>query len=156
MTRVRVVSLSLAAILAPAILPAQSGVARLGWLAGCWQRDTPTSTVEEQWMSPRGGTMLGMGRTVRRDTTIAWELLRIDARGDTLVYHALPSGQAPAQFAQAGLTDSSVVFENVAHDFPQRIRYVRRGADSLLARIEGVQDGVTRGVDFRFRRVACP
>jgi hypothetical protein len=36
----------------------------LGWLAGCWELRTPTRTVEEYWMRPRGGTMLGMGAMV--------------------------------------------------------------------------------------------
>ena len=54
------------------------------------------------------------------------------------------------------VSDSAVIFENPAHDFPQRIIYRRRGADSLLARVEGMRGGRLRGLDFPYRRVPCP
>ena len=107
-------------------------------------------------MRPRGGAMLGMSRTTRRDTVIEFEQLRIFDRAGRTVYAAAPSGQAPAEFETAVTSDSLVTFENPAHDFPQRIIYRRRGADSLIARIEGVRGGRTAGVDFPYRRASCP
>ena len=127
----------------------------LAWLAGCWERSVGASVMEEQWMRPRGGAMLGMSRTVRRDTTIAYEHLRIYDRDDRTVYAALPSGQAMAEFETGSTSDSMVTFENPTHDFPQRIIYRRRGADSLLARIEGTRAGQPSAVDFAFRRMPC-
>jgi uncharacterized protein DUF6265 len=53
------------------------------------------------------------------------------------------------------VSDSAVTFENPSHDFPQRIIYRRRGADSLLARVEGMRGGQLRGSDYPYRRVAC-
>jgi hypothetical protein len=132
------------------------GVQRLAWLAGCWERTNGPTIIEEQWMRPRGGAMLGMSRTVRRDTVVEFEQLRIFERAGRAVYAAAPSGQAPAEFETAVTTDSLVTFENPAHDFPQRIIYRRRGADSLIARIEGLRGGQVRGVDFPYRRVTCP
>ena len=38
------------------------------------------------------------------------------------------------------IDEDSVVFENLGHDFPQRIVY-RRDVDRLTARIEGEADG---------------
>ena len=132
-----------------------SGVAQLAWIAGCWQRGSGVVVIEEQWMRPRGGTMMGTARTVRRDTTVAYEHLRIFDRAGRTVYAALPSGQALTEFEAATTSDSLVTFENLAHDFPQRIIYRRRGADSLIARIEGMRGGRLSGVDYPFRRVAC-
>ena len=37
------------------------------FMTGCWERRSNTSLVEEQWLAPRGGVMLGMSRTVRGD-----------------------------------------------------------------------------------------
>ena len=107
-------------------------------------------------MRPRGGAMLGMSRTTRRDTVVEYEHLRIFDRGGKTVYAALPSGQALTEFETASIGDTLVTFENAAHDFPQRIIYRRRGADSVIARIEGMRGGQLRGVDFPYRRVACP
>ena len=134
---------------------ARSSVQDLGWLAGCWSRGSGALVMEEQWMRPRGGAMLGMSRTVRRDTMVEYEHLRIIERGGKAVYVAMPSGQVTTEFEAATTTDSLVTFENPAHDFPQRIIYRRRGADSLIARIEGMRAGQLRTVDFPFARVAC-
>ena len=134
-----------------------SPVQQLSWLAGCWRQATGNRVVDEQWMSPRGGTMLGMSRTVRDDTVLVeFEQLRITDHGPGAVYHAEPSGQSPADFTAATVGDSVVTFANPAHDFPQRIIYRRRGSDSVVARIEGLRGGQVRGVDFPYARVACP
>jgi uncharacterized protein DUF6265 len=136
---------------------AASPVDRLVWFSGCWQQSTRGGQiVEEQWMAPRGGQMVGMGRTVRADSVIEWEHLRIFARDGRAVYHAEPSGQAPADFTAMSVSDTLVVFENPQHDFPQRIIYRKRGADTLWARIEGTNNGRTRGVDFPYARARCP
>lgn len=130
---------------------------QLGWIAGCWRQTTGNRVVEEQWMAPRGGMMLGMSRTVRADAVLVeFEQLRITDRGTSAVYHAEPSGQPPADFVATAVSDSLVTFSNPEHDFPQRIIYRRRGTDSLVARIEGTRGGVMRGVDFPYARVACP
>ena len=112
--------------------------------------------VEEQWMRPRGRSMLGMGRTVRGDSTSEYEQLRIAEDAGQLVYHASPSGQQPAQFRSFAISDSAVSFQNPQHDFPQRILYRLVTGDSLVARIEGTVGGRARGVDFPMKRVACP
>ena len=44
--------------------PSAGVIEKLSWLAGCWEQKDAQRHVEEQWMAPRGGTMLGMGRTV--------------------------------------------------------------------------------------------
>jgi hypothetical protein len=139
----------------PTFAQRAADVNQLGWLIGCWASRAGTRLIEEQWMAPRGGTMLGMSRTVRNDTLIEFEHLRVFQRGARVVYAAMPSGQAMAEFEAVATTDSVVVFENPAHDFPQRIIYRRRGADSLLARIEGSRAGVTRGVDFSYGKRGC-
>ena len=132
------------------------GIQRLAWLAGCWERGGGALIMEEQWMRPRGGAMLGMSRTTRRDTVVEYEHLRIFDRAGKTVYAAMPSGQALTEFETGSIGDTLVTFENAAHDFPQRIIYRRRGADSVIARIEGMRGGQLRGVDFPYRRVACP
>jgi len=100
--------------------------------------------------------MLGMSRTVRGDSLLELEFLQILGQSGRVVYHAQPSGQRPADFVASAVSDTLVVFENPEHDFPQRIIYRRRGADSLIARIEGTRNGKTRGIDFPYERVNCP
>jgi hypothetical protein len=53
------------------------------------------------------------------------------------------------------ISDTMVVFENPAHDFPQRVGYQRRGADSLVAWIEGTMQGQARKIEFPYARATC-
>src|SRR5436305_11155037 len=88
-------------------------VGRLAWMSGCWQRTARNGqTIDEQWMTPRGESMLGMSCTVRGDSLIEYEQLRIGARGGHAVYFAAPSGQSPSEFTAASVSDTLVIFEN--------------------------------------------
>jgi hypothetical protein len=144
---------------APAVPAAPVSLSPLSWLAGCWKRETARSVVEEQWMAPAGGLMIGMSRTLGAadGRWIEFEQVRIEARGDRAVYVANPSRQATAEFVAVEYDDAHIVFENKAHDFPQRVGYRRVGADSIAAWIEGTDGaGKSRRVDFPYRRAACP
>lgn len=140
---------------APAI---RGPISRLAWLAGCWRRETPARVVEEQWMAPAGGLMLGVSRTVSPgdQRLIEYEVMRIEEKDGGLVFTARPSGQSEASFPSVELGDSLVVFENLAHDFPQRVAYRRAHDGSLRAWIEGTVDGKPRQVEFPYGRAACP
>jgi hypothetical protein len=106
-------------------------------------------------MSPSGTSMLGMSRTVAGGKTVEYEFLQIRQQADGVYYVAKPSGQPEASFKLVKAGSGEIVFENPAHDFPQRILY-KRTNDSLAARIEGTMGGKARGVDFPYTRVACP
>lgn len=126
------------------------------WLGGCWEMRMGPSITQEFWMAPSGGAMLGVSRSVVRDTVRQWEHLILGPTRAGLAYTAKPSGQAETAFAATVISDTLLVFENPAHDFPQRILYRRRGADSVIARIEGPRGGQMRGMDLPFARIACP
>jgi hypothetical protein len=135
--------------------PPAGGVRQLAWLQGCWEAASAERTVEEQWMAPRGNSMVGSSRTVRRGTLAGYELVVILERDDRLVYLAHPSGQPSAEFVSTMVTEQSVIFENPEHDFPQRIGYRRRGSE-LLAWIEGSDRGEAKRIEFPYTRVRCP
>lgn len=144
--------------LASTISPPQDPVPdlnRVAWLSGCWELRSGARLVEEQWMRPRGGLMMGMSRTSRNDTIVEFEQIRVETRGGSLYFVASPSRQATAEFLATAITDSSVTFENPAHDFPRKIAYRRQGADSLVGTIEGPRGGQTRTISFPYRRVTC-
>jgi hypothetical protein len=130
----------------------QDTLEKLGWLQGCWAAEGAERGTGEQWMAPAGGTMLGMSRTVRKGRTVEFEFMRIvqDADG-RLTFIAQPSGQPTASFPLARHDGDRFVFENPAHDFPQRVIYSRAGETGLHARIEGRG----KGIDFPMTRMAC-
>jgi Domain of unknown function (DUF6265) len=156
MKHVACISLVAAALLGAPGVHAQ-GLAGAAWLAGCWTLDDAEPGSTEQWMVPAGGTMLGMARTIKNGRMVAHEFLQIRERADgSLIYIARPSGQAEAQFPLSQRAEGELQFENLAHDFPQRIIYRRQSGERLLARIEGRRaNGEARTVDFPMRRGDC-
>ncbi|HYH44061.1 MAG TPA: DUF6265 family protein [Thermoanaerobaculia bacterium] len=136
--------------------PPQPSVQSLAWLAGCWASVDGEAGSGETWTAPAGGTLLGIGRTVKGGRTVAHEFLQIrENQPGQITLTALPSGQKEASFQLLRLTEREVVFENPQHDFPQRVLYRLTGRDQLLGRIEGRRDGEVRGVDFPLKRVDC-
>jgi hypothetical protein len=128
-------------------------VTQLAWFAGCWQIVRGEQVIDEQWMAPNGGVMLGMSRTVRGDRTTAMEFVTLRVVDGRIVYEANPSGQAPTAFTARVVSTDRVVFENPTHDYPRRITYERRGPDAISAWID---DGTgSRRIEYPFQRVAC-
>ncbi len=128
---------------------------KLSWIAGCWRNEFPSVTIEEQWMQPRGKSMMGMSRTTKGERTVAHEFIRIVMKGDSVLYIANPSGQKQTSFLLVKCEEYEAVFENPDHDFPQRIIYRRNEDGSLMAAIEGIQKGKTRREEFPMHRVQC-
>ena len=130
--------------------PVRATIASLAWLAGDWAGTVGRSIIEERWTPAAGGAMLGVGRTVREDRLTAFEFLRIVERDGGLVYIAQPNGVPPTDFVLTAITADSVTFENPSHDFPKRVRYMRRADGSLEATVSGT--GGEKAQVFVFKR----
>ncbi|MCC6807030.1 MAG: hypothetical protein IT381_06380 [Deltaproteobacteria bacterium] len=112
----------------------------LAFMVGRWEAQQGAKTSEELWLPERGNLMLGLSRTVERHPSTfesaSFEYMRIENRkmGVTLV--ASPSGRNPTEFALVKSGAKEAVFENLKHDFPQRIRYWLDEQGRLNAKIE--------------------
>ncbi len=106
-------------------------------------------------MKPSGGTLIGMSRTVRGGKTTGFEFVRIVTTDAGIEYIARPSSnQGETAFKLVKSSRSEIVFENLSHDFPQRIIY-RGQPEGIFARIEGMQNGKLNGIDIPMKRVKC-
>ena len=151
MSRIAATLLLLFAAAALAQSPAR--VQSLAWMGGTWVSDSPRGTVTESWVGPANGMLAAVNLTALGNGRDTYEFLRIANTGTGLSYFASPGGIKPVEFAMKESGPQRIVFENAAHDFPQRILYWRDGAD-LMARIEGVIDGKERSQEWRFRKLA--
>ena len=107
-------------------------------------------------MKPAGGTLIGMSRTVRGGKTTGFEYIRVEATTSGIYYVAKPSSnKEETRFKLVKSSVAEVVFENLGHDFPQRIIYRQPSTDELFARIEGMRDGKLNGMDIPMSRVSC-
>lgn len=135
------------------VMPVDTQLSPVGWLAGSWAADNGATITEEHWTQPFAGTMLGMNRTVAGGKTVFFEYLRIEKTPDGIIYWASPKGRAPATpFKLIERGDQRAVFENPDHDFPQRIVYERNG-DQLRGRIEGLQRGQPATEEWVWRKI---
>lgn len=107
-----------------------------GWMTGTWRSTTGDAVSEEIWSAADGTVMTGMHRDLAPKKKTWFEFLRIESRDGNPVYIAMPGGQPPTEFPAVRVGPSSITFENLKHDFPQRILYWRDGKQ-LCARVEG-------------------
>jgi len=129
-------------------------VASLAWLAGSWSGESNGLAMEEHWIAPSGGALLGMHRDVKNGRMVEFEFLRIDASGGAVTYWASPRSAPPTPFRLKELGPGQrVVFENPEHDFPQRILYWRTDDEALHARVEGPSTTGEKGMEWTWKRM---
>ncbi len=125
----------------------------LAFLAGCWEGELADgSTIRETYTAPRGGAMLGNSQVAAGGKTLFFEFIQLAQTDTGVAYKPSPNAKDSVAFPVAKLTGTAVVFENAAHDFPQRIAYTLEG-DKLTARIEKL-DG-QKSQTFPMKAVAC-
>ncbi len=125
-------------------------VQKLDWLAGTWVQQKPGAVVREMWLPPLDGAMAGVTQTTRSGKPAIIEFARITVEPEGVTYTAFVGRQPPTPFVLLPGKPGEAVFENKAHDFPQRVFYRRCGAD-LCAGIEGVRNGNPVREEWRYR-----
>ena len=129
-------------------------MAQMSFLAGGWIEAKNGRTVEEHWVGPVGGVMAGLtiiyADTSGAKTTV--ESMGIVIRDGRFTFIARPAGQPETAFPLKEADNGYAVFENLAHDFPQRVIYSYGGDDTLDARIEGTIDGKAQSMEWHYVR----
>lgn len=111
------------------------------FLEGRWKNKD--SDTFEQWDRTADGGLKGIGYTKEASGTVVMEYLEIYTRNNETVYSAFVPGQnggAPVDFVLVR-SDSVVVFENLNHDFPQRIAYHMSGKQHMRIEVSGSGGG---------------
>ena len=116
------------------------------WMTGAWAHTDGESWADEYWTPPRAGIMIGASRAGEGEKLQFWEHMRIVREADgKLAFWAISADQKPVRFVATRKAATEIVFENAAHDYPQRIRYWREGKE-LKAQIS-LMDG-SQPMDF--------
>jgi hypothetical protein len=125
-----------------------------GWISGHWCAASGDERIEEHWLSPAGGVLLGVARTVKGEEVSSFEYLRIVFEDSVPTYVAQPNGSPPTTFRRTTGGRDWARFENPTHDFPTRVEYRRQG-EALHAEIAGAgEDGKEMVISFDY--VRCP
>jgi hypothetical protein len=130
-------------------------VKELAWLTGTWKNSSPEGELYETWTTSSDTLMLGKSYMIANKDTVFSETLKIACRKGELFYLPVVKGQNDGKeiaFKLARSSSREFIFENIAHDFPQRIIYIHTKPDSLCARIEGMQNGKPHQEEFLMSR----
>ena len=148
----RLASIAAAVALSGASALAAEPAADLTWMAGSWLYVDGAKTVRETWSAPVDGALGGVGQTSEAGKPASFEFMTITPEPAGVTFTAYVKGQPATPFVLKSGPAGEATFENLAHDFPQRIIY-RKCGDDLCARIEGMMDGRLEGMAWRYRRV---
>ncbi len=109
----------------------------VSFMSGCWKTARGAAPeYRECYTAPKAGMMQGSSQTIENGKTTFFEFSLVLEAAGKIVYRPFIKGVQTVDFTLTKLTSAEAVFENLAHDFPQRIIY-RKGADgTLTARIE--------------------
>ncbi len=141
-----------ACLLFAAALRAAEPAPSLDWIAGHWCMEDGAVAIDELWLPPHGGVVLGLSRTRTPEATDGFEYLRIVETDGVPSYVAQPGGRPATAFPMTAFGELWIRFENPEHDFPQRIEY-RRDGDRLYAEIAGPgEQGEEQVIRFDYAR----
>jgi hypothetical protein len=128
---------------------------KLLWLTGTWENRSEDGNLTETWVKLNDSAFSGKSFLIKDRDTLFSEQIKLVYQGNDLYYIPSVSDQnngEQVKFKWVRDDAGQFVFENIAHDFPQRIIYTHPSPDSLHAWIEGIDKGKHRKVDFRMIR----
>lgn len=134
----------------------QKDFEKLKPVVGTWLNKRTRGNIYETWYRKSEREFVGMSYTLANADTTPLEKVRLYIQGTEIVYAPVAAGQNDEKevlFKLKSIEGNRFVFENLQHDFPKRIVYDFRSADSLYAHIEGEVQSRQRRVDYPYRRI---
>ncbi|MDI5893329.1 DUF6265 family protein [Flavobacterium algoritolerans] len=126
------------------------------WLLGNWENKSADGNLTENWEKLNDSTFQAQSYYIKEKDTVHFESIILQQKGENLTYTATVKGQnndKPVVFKLTTATDKQVSFENLKHDYPQKISYSQITPDSLVAKISGIQQGKSSSEQFSMKKI---
>lgn len=133
-----------------------SKIEKAWWLIGEWKNNSEHGNASEIWEKRNDSTYVCKSYLIKGTDTVSSENISLQQSGDQVFYIPIVKSQNDGQPVKFTLTSSSInqlIFENPAHDFPQKISYTQVTGDSLLAEISGTIEGKINSQQFPMTRI---
>lgn len=128
-------------------------------MLGSWHMDYPKGILTEVWKQVADSEYAGYSSLVSNTgDTMMRETIRLVNEQGTLWYIPTVSDQnngAPVRFKETAFSDSMITFENLEHDYPQRIIYKHQSDSVMEAVIEGQITKRTAKEVFLYKKQAA-
>ena len=130
-------------------------LATMNWLLGDWENKMEEGNLSENWVSKDDSTFVGHSYFIKEKDTMSIESIELLQKGEDLFYIPTVKGQnndKPVTFKLTTATAMEFTFENLAHDYPQKIVYKKAGPNDLIATISGTQQGKKSTESYPMKR----
>lgn len=136
---------------------APDGPTSLDFMLGCWRGMGTDGGVLEEHYSRLPDEIVGTSAFAQGGQVVQTETTRILLGEHPYAMIPTVNGTPSVTFNLLPMTEGRrATFENAEHDFPQRIIYAATSPDSLLARIEGTQNGDAISMEWTMTSIPCP
>ena len=126
------------------------------FLLGCWQNKIGNEPMYEEWQKVNDTLYAGISYIIIEKDTVLLETMQVTAAKGAMLFTAVTKNQndeKPVDFIRNQRFPETLLFENLTHDFPQKISYHAITNDSMYAEIEGKSKGQQKTIGFPFHRV---
>lgn len=126
-------------------------------LDGNWVAENPQGKFVEKWKCIDDTLMCGSSYMIQGTDTVFTENLQLVLcdEDDKVYYIPTVSNQNDGKsirFKLSSKKENEWVFENKKHDFPTKIIYSFIGSDSLIAKVQGKENGKFQEYTFRLKK----
>lgn len=131
-------------------------VKQFAFLAQDWVMETHKGKITESWimlkdsLNGKSYRYSLAGKSVLTETLV---IKKINGVFNLCVTGYEQNNLGTTNFKLISTQNNTFIFENKAHDFPQRIVYQNKGKDQLLAWIEGEINGKKMKSEFPYIRI---
>ena len=134
--------------------PAHEAHQQAAWLLGRWENNSDQGNLSEIWKKQNDSLYIGVSYFVIAGDTVFSESVELaDKNGEVnYIVTGVEGNEGAVPFKLKSSGESTLVFENPKHDFPQTITYTHKG-DSVIAVISGKQNGKPKKEYFRMKKI---
>lgn len=132
-----------------------SDFSKLYSLQGTWKMETTRGILYECWEKMNDTTLRGGSYKLTGKDTMWLERVHLIKKGDKIQYIPIAKDQNNNEavvFTLNKVDIETYVFENLTHDFPQRIVYTLPQNNLLHAWIEGNSNGQFKKIDYNYSK----
>ncbi len=134
-------------------MKAQTERNKIEWIEGAWVAEVQNGTFKEVWVKKSENEWSGRGYQFKGIDTVFKEELKLTREEGILVYTAIVGDQAPVSFKNRSRDRQAFVFENLKHDYPQRIMYSFQDSLNLHVKVSGRVKGKKEEEHLKLKKV---
>ncbi|POS01310.1 hypothetical protein Q361_11121 [Flavobacterium croceum DSM 17960] len=128
----------------PNLIGKKSLVEKANWFLGSWENKSDMGDFYEKWQRVNDSLYQAESFILVKKDTVFYEQVRLKQKKDSLYMIVSVRNQnkeKPVVFYLTQNSENQLTFENPKHDFPTKIVYKKATTDSIVASIEGKQNG---------------